>query len=268
MAEKLKNAPSPGETFDDGNASYDRYADYASTHYSTMYAFDEAEYKRMGRKYAWQYRRLLPKDRRAAVLDVGCGAGHFLKMLEERGYHNCTGVDVSADQVEICRKTVRATIHLTNCMSYLAGNPNSADWIICMHVIEHLTLDEAGAFIRLLFRALRPGGTLVLATPNADSPWAGHCRYDDMTHVRLYTIRTLRELATKAGFQFDRACPESAAPYDPLTAIRWMLASILHVVRKLTFAIEIGPGRVKRNVLICTPGIIAAFSKPHDEELS
>ncbi len=238
-----------------------QYQNYAALHYSKMYSFDEAEYRRMARKYRWQYRSLLPKNKDAAILDVGCGVGHFLRMLQEDGYSNCSGVDLSPDQVEICRTRVNARVHLGDAMAYLAERPLSADWIVCMHLIEHLSLDQGRSFVRIVYDALRPGGRFVLATPNADSPWAGHCRFDDLTHVRLYTVRTLRELCESVGLRFVSAHPEGAAPYDFITAVRWGLASILHLVRKFTFAIEIGPGRAKGNDLILTPGFIAAFRK-------
>lgn len=39
----------------------------------------------------------LPTDRTSPVLDLGCGPGYLLKMLEDQGYTDVTGVDLSAE---------------------------------------------------------------------------------------------------------------------------------------------------------------------------
>jgi SAM-dependent methyltransferase len=226
-----------------------------------MYSFDDAEYKRMGRKYSWSYRDLLPSERDSSILDIGCGVGHFLKMLEDEGYTDCTGIDASTDAIEICRAKVRAEVHLADACSYLTDRLPSVDCIVSMHVIEHMNLPEARTFINLTLRALRPGGTLIVATPNADSPWAGHCMFDDLTHKRLYTPRTLRQLLTQSGFGMVSILAERPAPYDVPTFFRWFASAVLHLIRQVTFAIEIGPGRCLRSDMILTPGIIAVAKK-------
>lgn len=237
--------------------SSDTYSSYATNHLSTMYTFDDAEYQRMSRKYAWCYRRFLPLQRNAAVLDVGCGVGHFLKMLESEEYTNCTGIDASADSIEICRRKVKSAVYLTDASAYLQEHPSSADCVVCMHVIEHMPLSAAISFLQLLCGALRPEGTIILATPNGDSPWAGHSMFHDLTHQRLYTSRSLRVLMAEGGFARISIHPEPVVPYDTLTSIRWVLAAGLHLLRKLTFAIEIGPGRSRRDPMIFTQGLIA-----------
>lgn len=237
------------------------YSSYARRHLSTMYVFDSTEYHRMSRKYFRLYRQFLPACRDATILDVGCGVGHFLQMLCDAGYTNCTGVDASSDAVEICRQNVCVRVFLGDAFAHLKEHVQSIDWIISMHLIEHLSLPDAARLTALLWKALRPRGTLVLATPNADSPWAGHCMFDDLTHQRLYTPRTLRQILEQGGFTGVDIYPETAVPYDLLTSARWALAKGLHLLRQVTYAIEIGPGRFRRNEIILTPGLIAVAKK-------
>lgn len=243
------------------------YSSYARNHFSSMYVYDDAEYRRMARKYAFLYKRFLPAIREAAILDVGCGVGHFLNMLEAEGYSNCTGVDISSDAIEICRGKVRSPVFLSDAFAFLESHPGSADFVINMHVLEHLALDDGIAFLKLLCGALRTNGTLVLATPNADCPWAGHCMFDDLTHQRLYTPRTLRQVLLQGGFESIMLYPETPAPYDVQTTARWMASGALHRLRKIAFAIEIGPGRTRRNEIILTPGIIAVAKKKTPETI-
>ena len=52
------------------------------------------------------YASLLPGNKEAAIIDVGCGMGHFLSYLQSKGYHNIRGVDICDDQVDWCKKNV------------------------------------------------------------------------------------------------------------------------------------------------------------------
>ena len=92
------------------------------------------------------------------------------------------------------------------------------DVALCCEVIEHMGCDPVGALGRLN-EALRPGGTLVLTTPNAArlgivaSALAGvHSVHDQYSaygpygrHAREYTPREMLELVSRAGFEVEEA---------------------------------------------------------------
>jgi 2-polyprenyl-3-methyl-5-hydroxy-6-metoxy-1,4-benzoquinol methylase len=88
----------------------------------------------------------------------------------------------------------------------------SLDVVLCADVIEHLR-DPSG-FLRRVHPLLRPGGRLVVSTPNIAN-WTmrigllfGRFRYTDRgildrTHTHLFTRKTLLECVTNAGYSID-----------------------------------------------------------------
>lgn len=134
------------------------------------------------------------------IADIGCGRGMFLAELKTAGYE-AVGVDASDESVEVCRarglKIVRA-----DALEYLEGQHDQLGGIFLSHVIEHLTPDQAVEFLGLANRALRPGGRLVIVTPNAADLWTmTELFWLDTTHVRPYPVLLLRNLCEGAGMR-------------------------------------------------------------------
>jgi 2-polyprenyl-3-methyl-5-hydroxy-6-metoxy-1,4-benzoquinol methylase len=97
--------------------------------------------------------------------------------------------------------------------------PASFDAIVCGDLVEHLR--DPGAALQRLRPLLRPGGRLVLSTPNVAN-WAmrlsllgGRWRYTDRgildrTHTHLFTRKTLAETVDAAGYrvlELDHTAP-------------------------------------------------------------
>lgn len=105
------------------------------------------------------------------VLDVGCNFGHLSILLYERGF-DVTAIDVLDYQIEIANDLKR---HLRidserlrfRCMDLLESDlePQSFDHVVFLETIEHV--ENPVAFLREIRRVLRPGGYLVVSTPNA-----------------------------------------------------------------------------------------------------
>src|SRR4028118_2116422 len=60
--------------------------------------------EQMNRQFQAWWGDVLPKDQSKPILDLGCGWGGFLAFLQTQGYTNLTGVDSSAQQVEIAHR--------------------------------------------------------------------------------------------------------------------------------------------------------------------
>ena len=168
----------------------------------------------------------LPRLREAApVLDLGCGRGEALALLQEEGVE-CRGIDSSAAMVRRCSRQ-GLQVEQGELPGALAGvAPGSLGGIVSFHVIEHLPPDAVDRLVRLAYTALRPGGLLLLETPNplsvavtAGSFWL------DPTHVRPVHPEMLRACYESAGFagieQFDlRPYPEEERlPEIPLDGL-------------------------------------------------
>ena len=124
------------------------------------------------------------------VLDVGCGLGVFLGKAKQGV--NAVGVDSNVHVVEHCRRDGRKII-LGN-GAELPLRDGAMDGIHCAHLLEHLH-DPEKALLEYC-RVLRQGGVLVVRVPPYDASF-----YDDWSHVRPFTGKSLRRLAAVAGFE-------------------------------------------------------------------
>jgi 2-polyprenyl-3-methyl-5-hydroxy-6-metoxy-1,4-benzoquinol methylase len=141
--------------------------------------------------------------RSAPVLDIGCGRGMFLQLLAERGVTG-VGVDHADEALAFCREK-GFQVHKVDIQSFLRSNVQQFGGIFCSHVIEHLDPRAATELLQLCFAALRPGGYLVLITPNPeDVAVMGEIFWLDLTHVRPYPAALLRSMLHAEGFEVTR----------------------------------------------------------------
>ena len=124
-----------------------------------------------GRGFEWfedNYAPLLPADKNAAVLDIGCGMGEFLLFLKQRGHHNIEGVDISGHLIEYCRQLVGCpATQIAELRGFLETRRGRYDLIYLGDVIEHLPKPELLLNLEAIRNALCPGGFLLVRTNNA-----------------------------------------------------------------------------------------------------
>lgn len=110
----------------------------------------------------WEYpivrQRLRGTD---ALLEVGCGRGYFLKSVEPL---TSRVLGLELNRAAIAEKVTTAPIMVEKIEDYSARLPASLDVVCSYHVLEHVV--DPAAFVRACVRALKPGGRLVLSTPN------------------------------------------------------------------------------------------------------
>jgi len=152
------------------------------------------------------------------VLDVGCSSGYLARPLREAGAR-VVGIELdpaaAAEARAVCEAVVVGDVESVD----LPFEPASFDVVLCGDVVEHLR--DPGAALARLRQFLRPGGRLVLTTPNVAN-WAirlsllaGRWRYTDRgildrTHTHLFTRKTLNETVTQAGYrvvELDHTAP-------------------------------------------------------------
>jgi SAM-dependent methyltransferase len=97
------------------------------------------------------------------VLDAGCGEGYGSSMLAERA-SKVVGVDLEPDVVEHAQASYPQVRFQTGDLLSLPFPDASFDGVVTLQVIEHL--QRPREFVSECARVLRPGGVLVLATPN------------------------------------------------------------------------------------------------------
>lgn len=140
------------------------------------------------------------RDLPGPVLDLGCGRGEALALLRDHGIAG-RGVDSSERMVQLCRdRGLEAEVG--DLFAVLAGvAEGSLGGVISFHVIEHLPGPALDRLVRLAGRALRPGGVLILETPNPLSVVvAARNFWLDPTHVRPVHPESLKLMYELAGF--------------------------------------------------------------------
>lgn len=109
------------------------------------------------------YRFAAARVRGGSVLDAGCGEGYGTDILA-RTARAVVGVDLDAGIVRrAAQRYRRASFEPADVVS-LPYPDASFDAVVSLQVIEHVA--QPGAFLQECGRVLRPGGTIVLSTPN------------------------------------------------------------------------------------------------------
>lgn len=133
------------------------------------------------------------------ALDVGCGDGRTMDALRAVGW-DVIGLDPDPDAVAACRaRGLDARVGMIDA----ADGLGRFDAVVALHVIEHV--DEPGRLLAAARASLRPGGHLVVVTPNAagvraaaDGPWWRGL--EAPRHLQILTAAALSRLAAEAGF--------------------------------------------------------------------
>ncbi len=145
--------------------------------------------------------RLRPVAGLGPVLDLGCGRGEALALLAEAGFE-ARGVDASRAMVERCRERGLEAEVGDLVASLAAAGEGTLGGVVSFHVIEHLPAADLDRLVRLAYRALAPGGVLILETPNPLSVLvAARGFWRDPTHRRPIHPETLELMARQAGFE-------------------------------------------------------------------
>jgi len=145
---------------------------------------------------------VLPINKNASILDIGCGLGQFILALNQLGYQNCLGVDVSEEAITGCAKSAVNAQKIDSIVQFAQGHNAKYDFIIMSHVLEHLPKEiviETLAAIRTYL--LKDGGKLFILVPNGQSNTGAYWMYEDFTHYTLYTAGSLRYVLNAAGYE-------------------------------------------------------------------
>ena len=188
------------------------------------------------------------------IIDIGCGDGSAAATAAPiLPGHRVIGVDWSQDALRRARTRIPYAVRGELTGGGLPFAAGSADAVLFSEVVEHLVDPDAARDENR--RILRPGGHLMLSTPNL-AAWYnrglllagvqpvfsevslrgihGRPGKEVVGHLRLYTARALKEFVAASGFTVVRlegapfhGVPRPLRPLDRLACARPQLASIL-----------------------------------------
>jgi SAM-dependent methyltransferase len=187
-------------------------------------AAGQQRYAQLSDTYFWNtahndvtLRALSPHLRRLAagagrplrILDLGCGPGNTLRLLDAHGI--AFGVEYSTVALGVARRRGLTRVVAGNGLQ-LPVRSGSMDCVVALDVVEHFADDLA--VVREALRILRPGGLLAASVPAFMSLWRSH---DEMYgHHRRYSRAQFRSVLTRAGFAVERCDFIKCAYFLPL----------------------------------------------------
>lgn len=145
-------------------------------------------------------RGFLPVLHKGKLLDIGCGSGGLVERLNRLGWDS-QGIDPDPQAVEIARSLNRPVSRAG--VEELPQMANELDAATLFHVIEHI--HDPIKVLQDVHHLLKPGGRVVLVTPNARSlvsrifgrHWRG---LEPPRHLQVFTRRSLARALKEAGF--------------------------------------------------------------------
>ncbi len=115
-----------------------------------------------GTRYAKCVRYLADHRRDAAILEVGCGHGHMLKLLRELGFKNLFGFDYCIENVRQAKKQVPGALLFGGDLHNLSLKDESVDVVISSAVIEHV--ESPAQAVLSMARLLRKNGVAIISS--------------------------------------------------------------------------------------------------------
>ena len=134
------------------------------------------------------------------VLEAGCGEGYGADLIASVA-RRVVAVDYDAGTVAHVRARYPRVAVVAANLASLPVPDGSADVVVNFQVIEHLW--DQPQFITECLRVLRPGGLLLMSTPNRITFTPGSDTPVNPFHTRELNATELRELLTDGGFRID-----------------------------------------------------------------
>jgi 2-polyprenyl-3-methyl-5-hydroxy-6-metoxy-1,4-benzoquinol methylase len=176
------------------------------------------------------------------LLDVGCSSGAFLHTACRLGYQ-AEGVEPSADAAQTARE---AGLKVFTGYLEQANFPDATfDAITLIEIVEHLR--DALGLMRECARILKPGGVVLVTTPNAHSwtaramgsRWAGFNLNAMGGHISFFNPHSIALLAARSGLRVHRLETRNVRFFE-----RGQSSGALHVAAKIAAELLNWPARL------------------------
>jgi len=230
------------------------YDTYLESHFLSLNSPTKRAFEHTAKAYAKWYKKFLPPNRSARILDIGCGMGHFLYFLKCEGYRNFLGIDISRQQVDFTKENITGSVVVADAFDFLGKE--CFEVIVLNDLLEHIPKNKLMEFLHMVFNSLENSGVVFIKVPNMSNPFGLRSRYITITHEVGFTEYSLLEVLKTIGFQDILITPA----YPPVLSAKSLLGktgqAIIHQLFRLLFLIQ-GYGVPK----IMTSNIIAIAKK-------
>lgn len=183
----MKMAKTPREVVIDAHSGYYSAGSYAED------------------RYLWTIQTFLPECRGKRILEVGCGCGSLLALLQAT--NEVVGIDAAADGIAACRARGIEGRCLDPSSEPLPFTDNSFDFVICLETLEHM-MNPYYALTEMR-RVLGSGGRLICSVPN---PIWGHI----LLYPGLFEYKNFRSFLEQCDFAITRVDHWQWAPRETI----------------------------------------------------
>lgn len=134
------------------------------------------------------------------VLDLGCGRGEWLQLLQEHGVRG-QGVDLDEGMLEACHAQ-GLKVEKGDALACLQALPSdSMIAVTAFHLVEHIGFDALRKLVLDALRVLKPGGLLIMETPNPENIVVATKNFHmDPSHLKPLPPELLAFLPEHAGY--------------------------------------------------------------------
>lgn len=153
------------------------------------------------------------------VVDLGCGTGEWIEVVQEAGYHSM-GVDSNQAVVEKDHRLYPGLeVVQQDSIAFLKSQPrNSLDVITSFHMVEHMEMIEVMELCSEAARVLKSNGLLIIETPNPLNVLiSSYYFYLDPTHKRQIPPELLEVYVRAGGLKVKERIfvePLNFVPYE------------------------------------------------------
>ncbi len=233
------------------------YDKYFSHHTQKLYG--EISLSRIEKSFpilSYYFDKHLPNKKDSKIVDLGCGMGDFIYWLTTKGYSNTLGIDISMELITKGRKLKITNLECKDIFSFLKDKANEFDLVIMRDVIEHFDKEETYELISNLYKALTQSGSVIIQTPNGQSPFVGKILFGDFTHYQAFTDSSINQLFSSIGFKNINIYEVGPVPKNLKGRIRLFTWVILKIIFKIGQIIATGDSSG-----YYSPNIIAIIKK-------
>ena len=135
------------------------------------------------------------------VLDVGCGRGEWLELLEENKLR-ASGIDLNRAMIAECEERNLKVTHAEVIAHLRSLGNETLGCVSGFHIIEHLPFEVLLELAAQTWRVLKPGGLAIFESPNCKNLMVGACYFNvDPTHRNPVFPETAQFILETQGFE-------------------------------------------------------------------
>lgn len=140
--------------------------------------------------------------KKSFILDLGCGGGQDSLIFAQQG-HTVTGIDITSEVIRLAKKKVnhpKVTFKKSSFEKFSTSKKFDGIW--CAKVFHFIPLEDQNAFIKKVYKILKPGGVFYLTSKTTDKRIDYELNDGEYgtTRKRL-TRKTFESILRKNGFQ-------------------------------------------------------------------